>query len=302
MPNIIQQRPQSGENVSGSAYQENDYQIAARTGYFNQSKNSGQLDLVTEGGNPIPQDAIKGIPDLDPTLVKAVTVQEPNAGTSGISDIMQANVPGDWSKIKSSYQLTKGEKTSETNSLFAVSKILAHYAGEKGISGYTGIYSGSRGSAITHPYSGNTFFNTKALDSEIYDNAYNIRSTLNHEGGKLGHKNENIPDDKYTFKAHATVYLNEAKHPDFGKATESYRAGQAASFGQRVLNAAQKESSYGNDPMNMINEYNEGNTGSVTIKPYSGGNNLPTSTVLTVSVGNGTYPTKPYEDIKDPRD
>ena len=44
--------------------------------------------------------------------------------------------------------------------------------------------------------------------------------------------------------------------------------------------------------MNMISEYNEGNTGSVTIKPYSGGNNLPTSTILTVSVGNSTYPTK----------
>ncbi|MCD0479264.1 RHS repeat-associated core domain-containing protein [Chryseobacterium sp. LC2016-29] len=125
MPNIIQNK--GGENVSGAAYQENDYQIAARTGYFNQSKNSGQLNLVTEGGNPIPQDAIKGISDLDPTLVKAITVQESNAGTTGVTDIMQANVPGDWGKgeMKSAYSLQKGEATSVTNSLFAGTRILA---------------------------------------------------------------------------------------------------------------------------------------------------------------------------------
>ncbi|MCW3161383.1 hypothetical protein [Chryseobacterium oryctis] len=123
MPNIIQNK--GAENVSGPAYQENDYQIAARTGYFNQAKNSGQLNLVTEGGNPIPQDAIKGIPDLDPTLVKTITVQESNAGTTGITDIMQANVPGDWSKMKSEYQLSKGAKTDESTSLFSGTRILA---------------------------------------------------------------------------------------------------------------------------------------------------------------------------------
>ncbi|PQA96786.1 hypothetical protein B0A69_01575 [Chryseobacterium shigense] len=183
----------------------------------------------------------------------------------------------------------------------AVSNILAHYAGEKGISGHTGTYSGSRGSALTMA-NGNIFFNTKALSDGTYDNAYNIKSTLNHEGGKLGHKNENIPANRYTFVDHATVYLNEAKNPDFGKTTQGYRYGQAASFGQRVLNAAEKEASYGADRMNMINEYNEGNTGSVTITPYNGGNNLPTSTTITVSVGNSTYPSNPYEDIKHPQD
>lgn len=54
--------------------------------------------------------------------------------------------------------------------------------------------------------------------------------------------------------------------------------------------------------MNMINEYNAGNTGGVTITPYSGGNNLPTSTIITVTVGNSTYPSKPYENIKHPQD
>ncbi|MBL3550544.1 DUF6443 domain-containing protein [Chryseobacterium sp. KMC2] len=134
MPNIIQHRPQSNEDVSGADYQGNDYQIAARTGYFNQAKNSGQLNLVTEGGNSIPNEATKDIPDLDPTLVKAITVQESNAGTTGLTDIMQANVPGDWSKMKSSYQLSKGEKTSETNSLYAGTRVLATKGFKGGVS------------------------------------------------------------------------------------------------------------------------------------------------------------------------
>ena len=71
------------------------------------------------------------MPDLDPTLVKAMTIQESKAGTTGITDIMQANVPGDWSKIKSEYQLTKGGKTDESTSLFAGTRIL----GTKGFKG-----------------------------------------------------------------------------------------------------------------------------------------------------------------------
>lgn len=125
MPSIIQSK--GGENVSGSAYQANDYQIAARTGYFNQAKNSGQLNLVTEGGNDIPKEALKGVPDLDPTLVKAITVQESNAGTGGVTDIMQANVKGDWGtgEMKSAYSLTQGGGATVTNSLFSGIRILA---------------------------------------------------------------------------------------------------------------------------------------------------------------------------------
>ncbi|WP_346770782.1 RHS repeat-associated core domain-containing protein [Chryseobacterium sp.] len=183
----------------------------------------------------------------------------------------------------------------------AVSKVLAHYAGEKGISGYTGVYRGARGAANTSNETGNIFFNIKYLTKGTYDNAYNIRSTLNHEGGALGHKNESFTG-QYTFELHSKVYLNEARNPDFGKATEGYRFGQAASFARHVLNAAQKESSYGTNHMNMINEYNSENTGSVTIIPYSGGNQMPTNTTITIQVGNNTYPSKPYEDIKNPQD
>ncbi|WP_164463153.1 DUF6443 domain-containing protein [Chryseobacterium indoltheticum] len=185
----------------------------------------------------------------------------------------------------------------------AVSNLLSHYASAKGISGHTGVYKGSRGSAYNNDR-GNIFFNIKDLGNGTYNNAYNIRSTLNHEGGKFGHKNESKKGD-YSFELHSKVYLNEARHPDFGKTTQAYRYGQAASFSQRVLNAAEKESSYGTNHMNMINDYNNsstGNTGGVTITAYNGGNNLPTSTTITVSVGNSTYPAKPYEDIKNPRD
>ncbi|KFF11062.1 hypothetical protein IW15_18065 [Chryseobacterium soli] len=133
MPNIIQSK--GGENVSGSEYQANDYQIAARTGYFNQAKNSGALDLVTEGGNPIPKEALKGIPDLDPTLVKAMTVQESNAGTTGTTDIMQTNVKADWQggEMKSKYGLKFGEGASVTNSLFAGTRILGTKGFKDGI-------------------------------------------------------------------------------------------------------------------------------------------------------------------------
>jgi RHS repeat-associated protein len=95
MPNIIQTRTQSGEIVSGAEYQANDYLIAARTGYFNQAKNAGTLELYTQGGNAAPQEFVKSIPDLDPTLVKAMTIQESHGGVTGITDIMQVNNGGD---------------------------------------------------------------------------------------------------------------------------------------------------------------------------------------------------------------
>jgi len=125
MPNIIQTRTASGENVSGASYQENDYLIAARTGYFNQGKENGTLKLYTEGGNAIPQEAIKNMPDLDPTLVKAIAIQESHSGVTGVTDIMQSNVKGDWADFKSNYSLKKGEGASATNSLFAGIRILA---------------------------------------------------------------------------------------------------------------------------------------------------------------------------------
>lgn len=67
-------------------------------------------------------------------MVKAMTVQESNAGTTGMTDIMQANVTGDWSSMKSKYGLAKGETISETNSLYAGVRILATKGFKGGIS------------------------------------------------------------------------------------------------------------------------------------------------------------------------
>ncbi|ATL49812.1 hypothetical protein COR50_10250 [Chitinophaga caeni] len=136
MPNVIQNRTTGGAATTDAKYQENDYVIAARTGYFNQGKNGGVLGLVTEGGNPIPTESVTDIPDLNPTLVKAVAMQESSLGTTGVTDIMQANVPGDWGggKMKSSYSLEKGSSPSVTNSLYSGIRILATKGFKGGVS------------------------------------------------------------------------------------------------------------------------------------------------------------------------
>ncbi|MCJ8155266.1 hypothetical protein MKJ01_15990 [Chryseobacterium sp. SSA4.19] len=190
---------------------------------------------------------------------------------------------------------------SKRGTLKAVSNILAHYSSQKNIGGYTGVATGYGFSAFTHPDSKNIFFNISELKSGIFNNLYNIKSTLNHEGGRFGHKNEKFTG-AYTFEMHSKVYLNEAINPDFSKTTEAYRAGQAVSFAQHVLNAAQKESSYGNNHMDMIDTYNQKNSGDVYINTFSGGNGLPTSTTITPEVGNKLYKTTSYENIKHPED
>ncbi|MBP6757552.1 MAG: RHS repeat-associated core domain-containing protein, partial [Bacteroidia bacterium] len=132
MPKIIQTRKgvtEEGDDyendVSGSEYQENDYLIAARTGLFNQSKNEGLLTLYTDGGDLIPADVVKSIPDLNPTLVKAVAMQESNVGADGVKDIMTANNNGDSDKYKLKYGLTKGTKVGTNNSLYYGIRFLA---------------------------------------------------------------------------------------------------------------------------------------------------------------------------------
>jgi RHS repeat-associated protein len=128
MPKIIPTRTQTGENTTGPEYQENDYLIAARTGYFNQAKNSGQLTLFTEGGNPIPVNETKKIPDLDPTLVKAVALQESHAGATGVADLLTANNPGDWKATRTQKEplgMTKAMDVDQTNSLYLGIRLMA---------------------------------------------------------------------------------------------------------------------------------------------------------------------------------
>jgi RHS repeat-associated protein len=123
MPNII--RDKGGSPTTTSRYQKLDYQIAASTHLFNEAKNDGTLKLVTEGNASIPTSALSDIPDLDPTLVKAVAMQESAIGSGGVNDVMQVNVSGDWNEFKSQYGLSKGGATNSTLSINAGIRVLA---------------------------------------------------------------------------------------------------------------------------------------------------------------------------------
>jgi RHS repeat-associated protein len=131
MPKIITEK--NGEVTSGPQYQENDYQIAASTKIFNMEKKAGMLELFTEGGNNLPGTSISQIPDLDPTMVKAIATQESNSGVNGNTDIMTANASGDWNSTKSEYGLTKGVAPTASESVNAGIKILASKGFKGGI-------------------------------------------------------------------------------------------------------------------------------------------------------------------------
>jgi hypothetical protein len=96
MPKII---PYKGKTVtSGAEYQQHDYQIAASTSIFNINKNEGNLQLWSDGdpSKPIPSSLAKTqIPDLDPTFVKAIGMEESSLGNSKSQnekmDILQIN-------------------------------------------------------------------------------------------------------------------------------------------------------------------------------------------------------------------
>jgi RHS repeat-associated protein len=123
MPNIIQDK--GGENTTGPQYQEHDYQIAASTFVFNLDKNTGGKQLYTDGGDAIPQSANSQVPNLDPTLVKAIATQETGAGVTGLTDIMATNATGDWSNSKTNYGLEKGVTPTVKESVDAGIGILA---------------------------------------------------------------------------------------------------------------------------------------------------------------------------------
>ena len=182
---------------------------------------------------------------------------------------------------------------SNRGTLKAVSKILAYYAGEKGMKGYTGVGTFERGSAHTNR-NGNIFFNIKTIKTGIYDNVYNVKSSLNHE---LGHKEEDYEKD-YSFKKHANIYLLEASHPDFAKTTEEYKVSQSISFGQRVLNANFKEDRKGYEILqNMGNLYNTQNTGGIRLRF----NVLGRGGSVTPYIGKKQYKTQEYENIENAR-
>jgi len=137
LPNIIQNRSSAKGSpaTTGSAYQEHDYEIAAQTHIFNRDKNAGSLSLVTEGGNDIATGAVQNIPDLDPTLVKAVGMQESSLGVgTNTTDILQTNNGGDWNDFKSEYGLVNGQTPNVSTSVSAGIRILATKGFRGGVS------------------------------------------------------------------------------------------------------------------------------------------------------------------------
>ena len=109
MPNIIQNRTQTNEDVTFPKYQENDYQIAASTYLTNQELNSESI-VGDRGGNIVPQEALLKVPDISPTMVKAWAMQESHSGVTG--SILQVNNKGDYTKDKLSIGITKGSTLS----------------------------------------------------------------------------------------------------------------------------------------------------------------------------------------------
>jgi RHS repeat-associated protein len=116
------------KNTTGSKYQKYDYMIAALTYIFNQNK---EMDIVPTTGGKMLSDASSKVPDLDPTIVKAIIMEETvmGSGKSGGSndptqDIMQSNVyysstSNDWNSDKKQFGLTKGGGATPAQSIKA---------------------------------------------------------------------------------------------------------------------------------------------------------------------------------------
>jgi len=132
MPGRITKRPSYSKqlkrdiytNTEDPKYSNNDYLIAAATGYFNYERESGSLKLYSDGGKEIPTDETMKIPSLSPSLVKAIAMQESFCGVENV-DILQQNNAGDWGDWKELYGLKNGSAPDTWLSLVAGIRILA---------------------------------------------------------------------------------------------------------------------------------------------------------------------------------
>jgi len=170
---------------------------------------------------------------------------------------------------------------NKKGTLKAVSNIISHYAGQKGLSGYYGVSTKIKSEdtgAQTSRSNGTVFYNSKQLAKGGYDNLYDLKNTLDHEAGKDGHKNENVTP--YTFLAHAKVYLGQSKTSDYGNSTERNQNSVAFGFTQRLWNAY-KEDEISWDGMNpYIDDFNKNNKGGVYISTIGGYENDPMQVVI----------------------
>jgi RHS repeat-associated protein len=143
MPNIIQNKGgKVNDPTTSAAFQKYDYQIAASTFLFNQKKNMGDLLLVTDGkpSETLPASTVASIPDLNPTFVKAIMMQESSCGTDKSNtyhtaeDVMQVNnctssrsgkKNADWDDHLVNYCLKKGKVPNPQQSVEAGVRELA---------------------------------------------------------------------------------------------------------------------------------------------------------------------------------
>jgi RHS repeat-associated protein len=123
MPGVI-------EGFEAPVYQQNDYLIAAETQTFNWTLMNDPGSLPTLPGNHELKDGGALPQSLDPTLVKAIEIQEsgstPRNGVYS-GDVMFANYPGDWEAtkdIKGSIGLSKGQTMDPKTSIDAGIKLL----------------------------------------------------------------------------------------------------------------------------------------------------------------------------------
>ena len=181
----------------------------------------------------------------------------------------------------------------------AVSNVIAHYAGAKGLAGIYGVKSINDPSTLAHTTpQKSVYFNSKALSAGNLNDAYDIRSVLDHEAGKAGHKNENIVP--YTYLAHAKVYLGQSKTSDYEKSTLVNQNSVAAGFVQRLWNAYKQDEISWEGMNPYLNDFNKNNTGGVQVFPIGGYEGEP----MQLIIQNGSFKSEPktLEKMTSPHD
>lgn len=133
-----------------------------------------------------------------------------------------------------------------------------------------------------------------AFKTEIYDNANNLKSTLNHEIGSDGHRGEKRTGN-YRYIDHANIYLNETKSTDFSGTNENYKYSVAFGFAQRVFNAKVEGEIGSNEERSIIENFNSNTHGiNIDYKSWNGEGSA------TISIGGKTYLEKDFKRLKEP--
>lgn len=172
MPNVIQTRVDekgNQENVSGSEYQKNDYQIAASTFLTNQALSGDFKPTVSDrNGNVVPNNELSQVPSISVDTVKAWSMQESHAGTSG--SILQVNNNGDFTPDKTTLGISKGATFTTHQEI----SLAIRYAIGKGFSSTPNYANDGSGTIVSRNWSWNGW--TKAL------NGYNGGGVPNYAG------------------------------------------------------------------------------------------------------------------------